>query len=149
MKTFHTSLSWSRRTPDFNYESYDRNHRIRFGSGSEVVFSSAPEFIGDATRVNPEEAFLASLSSCHMLTFLAIAAKSRYTLDEYGDEAEAELGKNPEGELAILRVTLRPKVVFGGDSPPNAQKIKMIHERAHRHCFIANSVRCTIDVSPR
>ena len=145
---YRISLSWSRNTPDFKYETYARAHRIRFGSGTEIEASSAPGYVGDADKVNPEETFLASISSCHMLTFLAVAAKFRFTVDQYQDEAEAELGKNAEGRVAITRVTLRPKVTFGGDPLPDTKKIQELHEKAHRGCFIANSVTCPIHVEP-
>jgi organic hydroperoxide reductase OsmC/OhrA len=145
---YRISLSWSRSTSDFKYETYSRAHRIRFGSGTQIEASSAPEYVGDADKVNPEETFLASLSSCHMLTFLAVAAKSRLTVDQYQDEAEAELGKDAAGKIAITRVTLRPKVTFGGDSPPDPKKIQELHEKAHRNCFIANSVSCPVYVEP-
>jgi len=146
---YRTILTWSRKTPDFNYDTFNRNHLIRFGSGSEFEGSSAPEYTGDSSKVNPEESFLASLSSCHMLTFLAIAAKSRYVVDEYKDEAEAELGKNPEGKVAITRVNLRPKVTFSGPNQPDSDKIQTLHDKAHRYCFIANSVSCPVMVNPQ
>lgn len=145
---YRTTLTWSRSSQDFNYENYNRTHRIRFGSGTEIEASSAPEYVGNADKVNPEETFLAALSSCHMLTFLAIAAKARLTVDQYQDEAEAELGKNAEGKIAITRATLRPKVVFAGDNPPSAEKIRELHEKAHRYCFISNSVCCPVNVEP-
>jgi organic hydroperoxide reductase OsmC/OhrA len=145
---YRISLNWLRSTPDFKYETYHRAHRIHFGSGTEIEASSAPAYIGDADKVNPEETFLAALSSCHMLTFLAIAAKMRLTVDQYQDEAEAELGKNALGRVAITGVTLRPKVVFGGTPQPSADKIRELHDKAHRHCFIANSVSCPVKVEP-
>jgi organic hydroperoxide reductase OsmC/OhrA len=146
---YHITLTWLRSTADFKYESYNRDHRIHFGSGTDIAASSAPEYIGDSDKVNPEESFLAALSSCHMLTFLAISAKSRYTVDRYEDDADAELGKNQEGKTAVTRVTLRPHVTFSGGNLPDTKKIQELHEKAHRYCFIANSVKCPVTVQPK
>jgi organic hydroperoxide reductase OsmC/OhrA len=98
--------------------------------------------------VDPEEAFVASLASCHMLTFLAIACKRRYTVDSYRDEAIGTLAKNAEGRLAITRVVLRPAVVFSGETSPTAEQTKQMHEQAHHACFIANSVKTEVVVEP-
>lgn len=143
----HTAaIRWSRTTPDFTYDSYDRGHTWRSGSGVEVAASSAPEFKGDGTRMNPEEALVAALSSCHMLTFLAIAARKGLVVDAYEDDAEGVLEKEG-GKLWMTRVTLRPRVRFGG-TPPDAAALAHLHEQAHANCFIANSVRTEVRVEP-
>src|SRR4051812_43157343 len=123
-------LVWKRNTPDFSYESYDRTHAIRFEGGTVLQASSAPEFKGNKERVNPEEMFAAALSSCHMLTFLAIAARSKIIVDEYQDVAVAELAKNASGKLAITKVILSPKIRFA-DPQPDAAKIARLHEKSH------------------
>lgn len=138
-------VEWRRATPDFDHETYDRTHAVRLGGGQALRGSAAPDYKGDPALANPEELLAASLASCHMLTFLAVAAKSRLVVDAYDDTAEAALGKNAEGRMAVTRVTLRPKVTFGGDAPP-AEKLKDLHERAHRNCMIANSVKCEVVV---
>lgn len=143
-------VRWTRTTADFSYDSYDRTHVWEFGGGSRVEASSAPEFRGDPQRVNPEEAFAAALASCHMLTFLAIAARRRLIVDAYDDDATAELGKNADGRLTVTRVVLRPRVVFGGaTAPADAAELTMLHARAHEQCFIANAVRAEVVVEPR
>ena len=144
MSTHTAVISWSRTSPDYTYASYNRAHTWVTGSGHEIAASSAPEFRGDADRVNPEEAFVAALASCHMLTFLAIAAKAGITVDRYEDAAEGVLTKQ-DGTLSITRVVLRPRIRFGGE-PPSVEALAHLHEQAHRGCFIANSVKTVVTV---
>lgn len=146
MSIFKTTLNWKRNTPQFDFETYDRTHTLRFEGGTEIKASSAPDFKGNAALVNPEEQLIAAVSSCHMLTFLAIAAKSRLTVDSYSDSASGELAKNEKGRLAITAITLRPKVVFSGSNIPDAEKLKQLHHKAHENCFIANSVLANVTV---
>jgi organic hydroperoxide reductase OsmC/OhrA len=148
MSEHHTTLTWRRTTPEFSYESYDRSHRIRFGGGVEIEASSAPEYRGRAELPNPEEALVAALSSCHMLTFLAIAARRRFVLESYEDEATGVLEKNDAGRLAITRVTLRPRTVFSGKAP-SEDELEKLHHLAHEQCFIANSVKTDVRVEAR
>ena len=148
MSEHPATIRWTRESPDFSYDTYNRAHRWAFDAGLEVAASAAPEYGGDEDRVDPEEAFVASLASCHMLTFLALAARKRFVVDRYEDEAVGVLEKNEAGKLAITRVTLRPRVEFGGE-PPSAEALERLHHQAHEHCFIANSVRTRIDVESR
>jgi len=141
-------VSWERGGVDFGYESYPRAHRWRFEGGVEVPASAAPAFHGNPERVDPEAAFVAALSSCHMLTFLAVASRKRLVVDAYEDEAVGFLAKNEAGKLAMTRVVLRPRVVFAGAAPA-AEVVADLHERAHRECFIANSVRTDVAVEAR
>ncbi len=140
------TIRWSRESTDFAHESYNRAHDWEFDSGIEVAASAAPDYKGDADRVDPEEAFVAALSSCHMLTFLAVAARKRLVIDRYTDHAIGIMEKNADGKLSITRVTLRPKIEFGGAATPSAEELDKLHELAHEHCFIANSVRSSITV---
>lgn len=149
MSEYRVRVTWKRETPDFTYDSYDRTHWWEFGSGSRVQASSAPEYRGDPALVNPEEALAAALSSCHMLTFLALAARQRYTVDVYEDDATAFMGKNAKGRLAVTGVVLRPRIVFGGDRQPTAGDLAALHEKSHEQCFIANSVLTEVTVEPR
>jgi organic hydroperoxide reductase OsmC/OhrA len=146
---FNTTLTWQRSTPDFSYETYQRAHTIRFEGGTEIKASAAPDFKGDASMVNPEEGLLAALSSCHMLTFLAIAAKSRYVVDSYVDQATAVLGKNEAGRLCVSEATLNPCVKFSGGKIPNQEELARLHEKAHIACFIANSVHTRVTITPQ
>ena len=114
MSEHRVHLSWQRGGRDFRYESYPRDHVWRFEGGVEVPASAAPAFLGSAERVDPEAAFVAALSSCHMLSFLAIASRKRLVVDSYEDDATGFLEKNQAGKLAVTRVVLRPRVAFAG-----------------------------------
>ena len=140
-------VSWERGGVDFGYQTYPRDHAWRFEGGVQVPGTAAPAFGGDAKRVDPEAAFVAALSSCHMLTFLAIASRKRLVVDTYEDDAVGSLAKNEAGKLAMTRVVLRPRVVFAG-APPASEVVADLHERAHRECFIANSVLTQVAVEP-
>ena len=141
-------LNWTRKTADFNYETYDRTHEVHFEGGTTFKASSAPDFLGKKENVNPEEMLAASLASCHMLTFLAIAAKSRLILESYQDEATSILEKNEKGKLAVTKIFLKPRAKFSGESRPNLEKIKEMHSKAHHNCFIANSIKCDVTIEP-
>jgi organic hydroperoxide reductase OsmC/OhrA len=140
MSEHRARVAWNRGTEPFQYETFSRDHSWQFGGGIEVMASSAPDFFGNPAHTNPEEALVAALAGCHMLTFLAIAAKKRLVVDSYADEPVGTLEKNAEGKVSITRVVLRPKVTFGGDRTPTPEECRGIHEKTHAHCFIANSV---------
>jgi len=144
MSEHKVALEWKRDTEGFSYETYSRDHVLVFEGGARIPASAAPAYRGNLAHVNPEEALVAALSSCHMLTFLAGAAKKQFVVDQYSDHAVGFLEKNQKGKLAITRVVLHPRVVFGGPTPPTSDQITALHERAHSDCFIANSV--TTDV---
>lgn len=146
MHEYRATTVWKRTSSDFTYETYNRAHDVTFGGGEVVPWSAAPEFKGEANRVNPEEAFVASLSTCHMLTFLAVAARRRFTIDSYVDEAVGVMEKNAQGKYWVSRVTLRPKVTFSGDRQPSTQEISELHHAAHDNCFVANSVKSEVTV---
>ena len=143
------TLTWKRGDLPFEYQKYSRNHTWKFDGGHEMTASAAAAYLGDPKNVNPEEAYIASLSSCHMLTFLAIACKQKYVLDEYVDEAVGHMEKNAEGKMAITKVTLTPKITFSGDKKPSAEELGKMHHSAHDNCFIANSVKTEITVEPQ
>jgi len=144
----HATVLWQRTSDTFTYETYNRAHEWRF-HGVTVPASSAPDFRGDPKLVNPEEAFVASLSSCHMLTFLAIAAKKRFSLDSYTDEAVGYLEKNEAGRLAMTRVILRPRIQWSAGVTVSQADLEKLHHQAHEGCFIANSVKTNVTVEPR
>lgn len=140
------TLEWKRESENFSYESYTRDHELVFEGGVHVPASAAPAYRGNPAHVNPEEAFVAALSSCHMLTFLAMAAKKRFVVDRYSDRAVGLLEKNQNKKLAITRVILHPRVTFGGPTLPTQEQIHALHEHAHSECFIANSVTTEVTV---
>jgi len=145
MSQHEATLSWSRDGRGFGYDEYSRDHTWTFDGGVEVAATAAPAYRGNPARVDPEEAFVAAVASCHMLTFLAIAARKRLVVDRYDDTATGFMEKNAEGKLAITRVVLRPRIVFAGTAPA-ADALARLHESAHENCFIASSVRSEIVV---
>jgi len=150
MSTHHASVVWKRTSADFAYDNYNRAHEVRFKGGDIVLAgSAAPAFKGDADRVDPEEAFVASLSACHMLTFLAICSRKRLTLDSYEDDAEGTLEKRGDGKFWMGHVILRPRVRFAAGTSVDAATLADIHHKAHEDCFIANSVTTDVAVEPR
>jgi organic hydroperoxide reductase OsmC/OhrA len=146
MSEHKISLTWKRRDKPFEYQKYSRDHTWKLDGGQEIQASAAPAYLGNPQLIDPEEAFVASLSSCHMLTFLAIAAKKKFVLDEYVDEAVGIMEKNAQGRFAITRVTLRQQLKFSGDKQPTPQEIEEMNHAAHEQCFIANSVKTEITI---
>ena len=146
MSLHRVDLKWARHTADFVYETYSRDHTWTFDNGVVIEASAAPGFSGNEARVDPEESFVASLSSCHMLTFLAIAARKRWTVDRYEDHAVGVLEKNTEGRLAMTTVTLKPRIGFSGDRQPTPEEVSAAHDKAHKACFIANSVKTEVRI---
>ena len=138
-------LVWNKGDAPFTYNEYPRNHTLSFKNGQEVVTASAaPAYKGDATKADPEDLLVASLSACHMLSFLAIANKKKVTVISYEDDAVGFL-ENDKGKLWIARVILRPRVTCDADAATLAE----IHHLAHEACFIANSVKTDVRVEPR
>ncbi|HEY4943136.1 MAG TPA: OsmC family protein [Rhizomicrobium sp.] len=150
MTEHHASVRWTRSSADFTYDSYNRAHDVTFKSGAIVLpGSAAPAFKGNADRVDPEEAYVGSLSACHMLTFLAICARKRLTVDSYADDAVGVMEKGSNGKLWVARVTLRPRVTFAAGTSPDAAALAEIHHLSHGECFIANSVKTDVSVEPQ
>ena len=143
------AVQWKRDREDFEYQTYTRNHMWNFEGGTTVEASAAPAYLGDGEKIDPEQALVASLSSCHMLTFLAVAAMKRFAVDSYEDEAIGFLEKNAEGKLALTRVELRPRIVFSGERQPTTDQIDELHRISHAECFIANSVKTEVVVATR
>lgn len=148
MSIHRTTTHWSRTSPDFAYDTYPREHTVEL-AGKSVEASATVEYKGSADRTNPEELLVAALSSCHMLTFLAICAKKSLVVDRYDDESEGHLEKGPDGKFWVTRVTLRPRVVFAEGTTVDAATLTRLHESAHRGCFIASSVKTDVTVEPR
>lgn len=149
MSEHHTSVTWLRNDGPFERGNYRREHQLRFERGQTLVNSAAPGYGGLDNATDPEELLLGALSSCHMLTFLALCANRGYQLDSYHDDAVATLDKNAEGKFAVTKAQLNPRAAFSGDKQPNAAELQVLHERAHANCFIANSVTCEVVVTPQ
>lgn len=148
MSEHKVSLNWKRSSEGFSYDSYNREHSWTFDNGQTVEASATPAYKGKPSFIDPEEAFVASLTSCHMLTFLALACMKKFVVESYVDEAVGYLEKNAGGKLAITRLVLRPKIIFSGDKQPTAEELAALHDKAHHECFIANSVTTQISVEP-
>ena len=152
MSKYSAEVLWLRGEQDFLGNRYSRRHVLRFDGGAEVVGSSSPHVVpipmSDPAGVDPEEAFIASISSCHMLWFLSIAAKRNFCVDRYHDDAEGIMEKNQHGKLVISVVTLRPEAIFSGEQRPTNEQIDQMHHVAHEECFIANSVKSEVRCEP-
>lgn len=152
MAEYTATVSWARSGAPFLDKRYSRAHEWRFDGGTSVRASASPHVVpaplSDPAGVDPEEAFVASLSSCHMLNFLFLAAKAGFVVDSYTDAASGQMSKNSEGRSAITSVTLKPQVRFSGDRLPAEEEIRQLHDEAHHECFIANSVRTEVTVKP-
>ena len=144
MSSHCATISWHRNGQLFSDNNYSRGHRWAFDGGAVVEASASPDIVplpySVAENVDPEEAFVASLSSCHMLVFLSIAAKRGYVVDEYLDAASGILGKDHNGRDMVTSVTLRPGAVYSGERLPTREQVEKMHHRSHSLCFIANSV---------
>ncbi|MBE8715830.1 OsmC family protein [Cellvibrio polysaccharolyticus] len=149
---YSAKIVWSSDGTDFRSGKYSREHSWSFDGGVEVKASSSPHVVplpfSVEHAIDPEEAFVASLSSCHMLWFLSIAAKKGFSVMSYTDESSGIMGKNGEGKVAMLSVTLRPEVKFTGANQPSFDVIKSMHEASHAECFIASSVKTKILCEP-
>ncbi len=146
MSEHKAKIAWQRNGADFGYKTYPRDHVWRFEGGVEVPASAAPAYLGNPKLVDPEGALVAALSSCHMLTFLALASNKGFVVDSYEDSAVGHLEKNANGKMAITRVELHPRIVYGGAKQPSEMDIQWLHDKAHRECFIANSVTTEVRV---
>jgi len=152
MSEYATVVVWSRDGAAFSDNRYSRGHRWLFDGGVEVPASSSPKVVplplSVEAAVDPEEAFVVSLSSCHMLWFLSIAAKRGFLVDSYRDEAVGVIAKDSSGRLAMTRVTLHPEADFGGDLRPTAEDVAAMHHESHEQCFIARSVKTDVRCEP-
>lgn len=150
MHSHTATVEWRRGDQVFTDRRYSRVHEWRFDGGAVVAgspaLSSVPAPMSDPAAVDPEEALVAAVSSCHMLFFLAYAAQAGFRVDSYVDEAEGVLDRDERGKTAITAVTLRPRIVWSGDKTPSRAEIDALHHRAHEDCFIANSIRAPVRI---
>ena len=149
MSEYYATISWTRGQDEpYIDNKYSRGHSWTFDGGTTVQASSSHHVVpfpySVEANVDPEEAFVAALSSCHMLFFLLIAAKKRYVIDRYTDDAVGVMEKGSDGKISMTKVTLRPDVKFSGDNRPTLEQLEKIHHQSHEQCFIANSVKTEI-----
>ncbi|MCO4798837.1 MAG: OsmC family protein [Colwelliaceae bacterium] len=149
MSEYFARINWLRdKAEKYIDNKYSRGHEWIFDGGITVQASSSPHIVplpySIEANVDPEEAFVASLSSCHMLFFLSIAAKRRYVVDSYVDDAVGVMEKDIDGKLSMTTVTLKPYVQFSGDKQPTLEQLEKMHHQSHEQCFIANSVKTEV-----
>jgi organic hydroperoxide reductase OsmC/OhrA len=147
---YRATVRWTRGDATFTNQRYSRSHTWSFDGGITVPASSSPLSVrlpySVAEAVDPEEAFVAAVSSCHMLTFLYVAAKQGFVVDSYADEAVGEMTKNEKGKLWVSKVALAPAITFSGAKRPTQQQLDALHHDAHEECYIANSVKSDVIV---
>ena len=152
MSTHQSTVHWQKDTSDFTEGRYSRSHSWSFDGGAVVRASSSPRVVpvpwSDASAVDPEEAFVAALSSCHMLWFLSLAAARGFIVESYTDEAEGRMSAIAPLRLAITHVVLRPCVKFDAEHAATKEELDALHLSAHQHCFLANSVKTEIRIEP-
>jgi len=145
-------VGWELAGADFAGRRYSRAHTWRFDGGAVVAASSSPHVVplpmSDAAAVDPEEAYVAALSSCHMLWFLDFASRAGWVVEAYEDAAEGRMGRDAAGRPVVDLVTLRPRTRFAGERAPDAAALAALHHQAHAACFLANSVRSDIRCEP-
>jgi len=150
MASYTATVIWTRDDATFSDGQYSRAHDISFDGGISFAGSSSPHVVkvplSREDAVDPEEMLVASLSSCHMLTFLDIARRAGFVIDAYSDVAEGKMSKDERGRLAVTQVKLNPIIIWGGDKEPAPEEIRELHHKAHEACFIANSFRGDIAI---
>lgn len=148
MQQFEAHVEWRRGEQVFADNRYSRAHRWQFDGGLTVPASSSPLSVpvpmSDAGAVDPEEALVAAVSSCHMLFFLSFAARRGFIVDSYSDKPVGTLDKNADGQMAMTLFTLRPAIVFSGERRPGGADVDALHHEAHAHCYVANSIKADV-----
>ena len=151
MSIHQATIVWKRNSQVFSDNKYSREHRWDFDGGAQVNASASPQIVqapmSNASAVDPEEAFVASLSSCHLLWFLSFARQEKFIVDSYRDEPKGFLTPMPDGRLWISKIILSPQVLYGSKNPTKIEEMKL-HAAAHQQCFLANSVKCEISIEP-
>lgn len=152
MAEHKATIQWRKNSPDFLRGKYSREHTWTFDGGVTVPASSSPSVVpvpySNPAAVDPEEAFVAAVSSCHMLSFLYLACKQGFEIEAYTDEAVGHMTRNDNGVSWVGTVLLKPKIVFGGARTPSPEELEHLHHLAHEQCFIANSIKTEVTVQP-
>lgn len=147
MSEISVNLCWKRKEAELTPGKFSSEHEIAYNDQFKVITDAAPSWGGSALNTNPEQALAASLSSCHMMTFLALAAKIKWPLSSYDDHAIAHLGKNSKGQMIVNQIDLNPKVSFDNGFEISEEEMAKMHDRAHRYCFIANTLDSAVEVN--
>lgn len=147
MSELSIELNWQRQEPELLVGKYTNVHSVHYSKDCQVQVDAAPDWGGDAAHTNPEQALAAALSSCHMMTFLALAAKVNWPVCGFRDHAVAHLGKNPKGRMSVTQIDLHPVVSFDAGFEIEAGELEKMHHRAHRYCFVANSLADSVKIN--
>lgn len=147
MSALSIQLHWQRAEPTLQSGKYSNAHTVQYGDRYDLMVDAAPDWGGDPANTNPEQALAAALSSCHMMTFLALAAKAGWPVASYHDHAVAHLGKNPKGQMSVTKIDLHPVVRFDIGFVVEDAKLAEMQDRAHRYCFIANTLADSVEVN--
>ncbi|MFP3385353.1 MULTISPECIES: OsmC family protein [Tritonibacter] len=147
MSDLAIELHWQRAAPVFQTGTYSNEHTVQYNNRYDMLVDSAPDWGGDPDNTNPEQALASALSSCHMMTFLALAAKAGWPVASYHDYAEAHLGKNPKGQMSVTRIDLHPVVRFDTGFAVTTEELAQMQDRAHRYCFIANTLADSVEIN--
>jgi len=140
MSELSIQLKWQLGEGELAQGKYSNSHEITYNDQFKLKVDAAPDWGGDIANTNPEQTLAASISSCHMMTFLALAVKAKWRISLYEDKAEAFLGKNSKSQMAVTKIRLNPSIQFSDGFTVSEQEIKEMHDRSHRYCFIANSL---------
>ena len=140
MENLSIKLNWNLGDGELSFGKYNTNHKIKINDEILLNASAAEEYGGNPNNLNPEQAFVAAISSCHMMTFLALAAKMKWPVITYEDKAVAYLGKNSKGRMSVTKIELSPKITFKGNFTISDEEMAEMQDRSHRYCFIANSL---------
>jgi organic hydroperoxide reductase OsmC/OhrA len=153
MSEHHATIGWNRPSAEFTKGKYSREHEWVFDGGATVSASPSPSVVpapySNPAYVDPEEAFVAAVASCHMLSFLYVASRSGFVVDRYDDDAVGRMSKNDKGIPWVSQVILRPRIVYGGGREPTPDESRRLHHDAHEQCFIANSIKTEVEVEER
>lgn len=147
MSDISIQLRWERAEPELQPGKFSNAHNVQFGEHHDLQVDAAPDWGGDPDNTNPEQALASALSSCQMMTFLALAAKVGWPVASYRDHAVANLGKNPKGQMSVTRVDLHPVVGFDDGFTLDDAELEQMHHRAHRYCFIANTLADSVEIN--
>lgn len=147
MAALSIQLHWQRTEPALQMGKYSNAHTVHYGNRYDLPVDAAPDWGGDPENTNPEQALTAALSSCHMMTFLALAAKAGWPVASYHDHAVAYLGKNPKGQMSVTRIDLHPVVRFETGFSVDVATLGEMQDRAHRYCFIANTLAESVEIN--
>lgn len=147
MSELSIELNWQCNEANLNTGKYSNKHTVHFNDSYELPVDAAPDWGGDPANTNPEQALAAALSSCHMMTFLALAAKAKWPVVSFHDHAVAHLGKNPKGQMSVTRIDLHPSVSFDDGFTVTDTEMEKMQQRAHRYCFIANTLADSVEIN--